>query len=192
MRIVRPGSSASVAGLLNAVETAEPTYVERGATLTGNLPGGFHHLNEGTDLGRGAGTFSHAAEGLRTWQAHRLPGMHVFPADAPVRPGTVVVVTVGTPLIAVAAPCRVLAVVEDPWRFGFAYGTLPGHPEQGEEAFVVRMGDDGMVRFDITAFSRPGDPFTSMMGPLGRKVQSIATKGYLKAMRRLVSPISPS
>ena len=29
----------------------------------------------------------------------------------------------------VRAPCRVVYVVDEPDRRGFAYGTLPGHPE---------------------------------------------------------------
>ena len=36
------------------------------------------------------------------------------------------------------APCRVVYVVDEPDRRGFAYGTLPGHPETGEELFAVR------------------------------------------------------
>src|SRR5665213_1205135 len=103
MLIVRPGSSASIAKLLHAVETAELTYVERGATLAGELPEGFHHLAEGTVLGRGTRAFAQASEGLRAWCAHRLPGVRVFPKDAPVQAGTTVVVTMGTNLAAIAA-----------------------------------------------------------------------------------------
>jgi uncharacterized protein (UPF0548 family) len=186
MRIVRPQSAQSIARLLTAVETAEPTYAERGATLTGELPRGFHHVAEGAMLGHGTETFTNASEGLRTWQAHRLPGLRVFPAHAPLRVGTSVVVTLGTRFAAVAAPCRILAVLDDSHRFGFVYGTLPGHPEQGEEAFVVSMDDSGVVRFDVTAFSRPGDPLTRLSGSLGRKMQSWATMGYLRAMRGFV------
>ncbi len=36
------------------------------------------------------------------------------------------------------APCRVVYVIDEPDRRGFAYGTLPGHPESGEELFAVR------------------------------------------------------
>ena len=51
---------------------------------------------------------------------------------------------------------------------GFAYGTLPGHPENGEEAFVVSMSPDQVVRFEIQAFSRPGGPLVRLVGPIGR------------------------
>jgi uncharacterized protein (UPF0548 family) len=46
-------------------------------------------------------------------------------------------------------------VIDEENRRGFAYGTPPGHPEQGEEAFVVALREDGQVTFTVTAFSRP-------------------------------------
>ena len=63
--------------------------------------------------------------------------------------------------------------------FGFAYGTLPGHPEQGEESFTIRKGTEGNVIFEIVAFSRPSDPLVRMAGPLSRLIQRRATAGYL-------------
>ncbi len=188
MRIVRPGRPGSIAALLRAVEGAEPTYAAQDATLGGALPAGFHHLSDATVLGHGPRDFARASEGLRIWQAHRLPGVRVFPHDAPLRSGTSVVVTLGTDLAAVAAPCRIIAVVEEPGRFGFAYGTLPGHPERGEEAFVVTMSDDGTVSFGVRAFSCPADPVMHLVGPLGRCLQAVTAKGYLRAMRRSMSP----
>jgi len=88
--------------------------------------------------------------------------------------------------VAIAAPCRIVGVVDEPHRWGFAYGTLPGHPEQGEEAFVVSIGADELVRFTITAFSRPGELLTRVAGPIGRAIQSTGTRGYLKALQGVV------
>ena len=40
-------------------------------------------------------------------------------------------------------------------RFGFAYGTLPGHVESGEERFLIEWDlETDVVHFDILAFSR--------------------------------------
>lgn len=192
MRFVRPNSPASISRLLAAGQAAEPTYLERGVTLTGELPAGYHHLSEGLVLGHGPEVFARASKGLRTWQAHRLRGVRVFPADAPLQAGATVVVTLGIGLGAIAAPCRIIEVAEEPGRFGFAYGTLPGHPEQGEESFVVTIGDEDAVRFDVRAFSRPGDPLTQLFGPLGRMMQSVATKGYLRALSHFVDQGTPS
>jgi uncharacterized protein (UPF0548 family) len=71
--------------------------------------------------------------------------------------------------------------------WGFAYGTLPGHPEQGEEAFVVSLDPEGSVRFEIRAFSRPASRLVELSGPIGRSVQRRATEGYLASLIRHVS-----
>ncbi len=51
----------------------------------------------------------------------------------------------------VHAPCRVVRVVDALGRRRFAYGTLAGHPERGEEAFVVELDDTGAVWLAVTA-----------------------------------------
>jgi uncharacterized protein (UPF0548 family) len=79
----------------------------------------------------------------------------------------------------VVAPCRLVYVTDEPSRFGFAYGTLPGHPEKGEEAFHVVLGGDGAVSAEIVAFSRPNDLPTRLAGPVGRAIQVVATRRYL-------------
>jgi uncharacterized protein (UPF0548 family) len=50
------------------------------------------------------------------------------------------------------APCRIVYVTEQATRFGFGDGTLPGHPERGEEAFHVVRADDGVITAEIVAF----------------------------------------
>ena len=124
--------------------------------------------------------------GLKTWQAHRLPGVQVFPKGQRIQVGATVVVTLGLPFVALAAPCRIVGVIDEPNRWCFAYGTLPGHPEQGEEAFTVSMTPDETVRFEVVAFSLPGDSLVRLSGPVGRGIQRSGTKGYLRALRRFV------
>ncbi len=177
--------------VLQRLQSSEPTYAEVGATLTAHDVAGFTHTRDEAVLGHGTGTFTRAVEGLRRWKAHGVWGLTVFPEEATIRTGETVIVTMGTPLLALAAPCRVVGVVEDKNRWGFAYGTLPGHPEQGEESFAVSMTADETVRFAITAFSRPADPLVRLSGPVGRRVQVLATKAYLKALHRFVDEERP-
>ncbi|PRC54052.1 DUF1990 domain-containing protein, partial [Mycobacterium sp. ITM-2017-0098] len=55
----------------------------------------------------------------------------------------------------VMAPCRVVYVVDEPDRRGFAYGTPPGHAERGEELFLVRYDPATQdVSSEVRAFSR--------------------------------------
>ena len=172
--------------MVKDLESSEPTYSDVGATLAGTPPDGFHHDRYETALGDGPQTFQRAVAGLKGWEAHRLAGVRVFPDDQEIRTGATVVVTLGTPILALAAPCRIVSVIDGQTRWGFAYGTLPGHPEEGEEAFVVSMSPDQTVRFEIEAFSRPGDPLVRLSGPIGRGIQKGGTGGYLRALKRFV------
>jgi uncharacterized protein (UPF0548 family) len=98
--------------------------------------------------------FDAASDGLRRWVAHRGAGLRVAPADAPIAAGVSVVVGITLPVLTVVAPCRIVWTVNEADRFGFAYGTLAGHPESGEESFVVAQTATG-IRFEVTAVSRP-------------------------------------
>ncbi|MGO8860069.1 MAG: DUF1990 family protein [Acidimicrobiales bacterium] len=61
-----------------------------------------------------------------------------------------------------------------------------GHPEEGEESFLVSITSDNEVELRITAFSRPGTTLTRLAGPAGRAVQKAGTNGYVKALRGFV------
>jgi uncharacterized protein (UPF0548 family) len=161
-------------------------YRDLGSTLKGEQPAGFHHHRSDVVVGSGPAAFSRAVEGLRSWQAHRITGVRVLPLGTSVTRGATVLVTIGTRACAVAAPCRIVDVLEGEGRWGFAYGTLPGHPEQGEEAFVVSLSPSGEVRFEITSFSRPAGTLARLAGPFGRLVQSQITRAYLRALKRYV------
>ena len=169
---------------------AQPTHADTGGTLKGHQPIGFRHDRHQRVLGHGVETFGHAVSGLRGWHAHSGPGVRVFPAAVDIRAGATVIVTLGTPVVALAAPCRIVEVVDEPDCWGFAYGTLPGHPEQGEEAFVVSMSPDTTVCFEIIAFSRPGELLVCLSGPVGRYIQRMGTKGYLAGLQRFVDHAS--
>jgi uncharacterized protein (UPF0548 family) len=176
--------------MVEDLEGAEPTYSDIGATLAGKRPQGYHHDHYEIVLGQGQACFQRAVTGLKTWNAHRVPGMAVFPGDQVIRTGATIIVTLGTPIMALAVPCRIVGVIDGQTKWGFAYGTLPGHPEQGEEAFSVSIAADHTVRFEVEAFSRPGDLLVRLSGPIGRGIQMGGTRGYLRALKRFVDEVA--
>jgi uncharacterized protein (UPF0548 family) len=186
VRFIRPTDDAAMERLLETLKATQPTYPDLGATLVGKRPEGFHHDSYEIVLGNGVDTFDRAVTGLKNWEAHRIAGVRVFPEELEIQSGATVIVTVGTPLIALAAPCRIVSVIDGQNRWGFAYGTLPGHPESGEEAFAVSIAPDERVRFEITAFSRPGELLVRLSGPVGRGFQKGGTRNYLQALKRFV------
>jgi uncharacterized protein (UPF0548 family) len=151
MELIRPVNGKSVNRLLATLADSEPTYSEVGATLRGERPLGYRHDSYEAALGSGRPIFLRASTGLQTWKGHQVRGIDVFPHGAPVELGATVVVTLGAPWLALASPCRIVGILDERDRWGFAYGTLPGHPERGEESLVVSIGGDDEVTFRITA-----------------------------------------
>ena len=151
---------------------AQLTYPEVGATATaGDLPRRYHHLSRRVPIGHGHGLFASAADAVQGWHVQVAAGLKVSASSPVTTPGTVVLLGLDIGPLRLHAPCRVVYTVDEPRRRGFAYGTLPGHPESGEEAFVIEHHDDDTVSFIITAFSRPATPLAKLAGPLGQIAQ---------------------
>jgi uncharacterized protein (UPF0548 family) len=162
------------------------TYDEVGATA-GTLPPGYHHLHVSGVIGSGSDVFIAAASALLSWQVHLDAGLRVTASAPAPSPGAVVLLGLGAGPLRIGAACRVVYTITEPRRQGFAYGTLPGHPESGEEAFVVERRSDGSVTFTITAFSRPATTAARAAGPVGRLIQRRITRRYLGALAAIVT-----
>jgi uncharacterized protein (UPF0548 family) len=185
-RLRRPDAE-HLSHFLARQRTAPLTYDEEGATLGDDLPTGYHHDRSSIELGTGDAVWARATTGIDRWEAPAAAGITIVPADAPIAVGTTVAILTRLGPLHVLAACRIVAVVDEADRYGFAYGTLPAHPEEGEELFVVTRDADGVVRFEITAFSRPHDLLTRLGGPVARRVQRRAMQQYLEGMRAFVS-----
>jgi uncharacterized protein (UPF0548 family) len=169
------------AELASRLGSAELTYQDVGGTR-GALPTGYHHLRRSLVIGAGADVFADATAELFSWRVHLRAGLRVTASAAAADPGAVVLLAIGAGPVRISAPCRVVYAITQPRRHGFAYGTLPGHPESGEEAFMIDQRADGIVEFTITAFSRPATAMARAAGPLGRLVQQHYTQRYLRAL----------
>jgi uncharacterized protein (UPF0548 family) len=159
------------------------TYPEVSAT-TGDLPVGYHHIASSVLIGRGRQVFVTAADAVRGWQVQVRAGLAVSTSSPTATRGTVLMLGLGIGPLRLEAPCRVVYAVEEPQRHGFAYGTLAGHPESGEEAFIVERHDDDMVTFSVIAFSRPATRLAKIAGPLGTAAQHRITARYLRSLQR--------
>lgn len=175
--------------LLTDARRSAPTYREVGASRDERPPSGYHHVRMRERIGDPS-TFDRAVVGLRTWAAHEGAGLRIYPNDDVAFDATVVAVT-SLGFVHIVAPCRVVALFKEPNLFGFSYGTLPGHPEIGEESFVLQR-IDGATFFTVSAFSRPVDLLARLSGPIGRSVQRSVTRRYIRALRRFVESDSPS
>ena len=162
------------------------TYPEVGATRHGSLPDGYRHTRRHERLGVGEATFRTAASALGTWEMQRRAGLRVR-APERVTQGARMASGLGFGPLRVWAPCEIVWLRDEPDRYGYAYGTLPGHPERGEEAFEVRLEPGGEVWFDITAFSRPARWYSRLGAPVVHRVQELVTDRYVQALRDLTA-----
>jgi uncharacterized protein (UPF0548 family) len=170
---------------LAELSVADLTYQEVGATRAESLPGGYGQVTRDVSLGSGPEVFERAVAALFDWSMHRQAGLAVLRCGGNAAPGVVVVLRAGRGPLRLTIPCRVVYTVDEADRRGFAYGTLPGHPEQGEEAFLIGRTGTGDVRIQIRAFSRPVSLLARAGGPLSRRVQEYATDRYVTALRGL-------
>jgi uncharacterized protein (UPF0548 family) len=181
LRLRRP-SSVEIERVLAETRSAEPTYAEVGATKGERFPSGYRHDRYERQLGRGPEAFERGSAAVRAWQAQIGAGVEVFPEGARVGADDTVVLLLHVLGLWAAAPCRVLYIEEDPERFAFAYGTLRGHPEQGEVRFAVERDTAGDVAFRIVSFSRTVDPLARLGSPVTRRIQQHVTERYLDAI----------
>jgi len=154
------------------------TYTEVGATA-GALPAGYHHVEKSAVIGRGRRRFEEAADAGMRWGMLRGAGLRVEATSEVAAVGAEVIVHLGP----VRAPCRVVYVVDEPDRRGFAYGTLPGHAESGEERFMVRYDPaTEEVHAEVLAFSRHGTWWSRLGAPVPSVIQRVVTERYLRAL----------
>lgn len=159
----------------------ELTYAEAGATLRVPLPRGYDHLHYRRLIGAGDQVFATAAQAVLTFRMHRAAGVRIHADSWRADKGVRLTAKIGP----FTVPCEVVYTIEEPDRAGFGYGTLPGHQESGEEAFLVERDAHGQVWFRMIAFSRPVRWPTVLGGPLSLAFQRVYARQCGRALERL-------
>jgi uncharacterized protein (UPF0548 family) len=186
MLSLRKPSDERLREFLAAQSNRDFTYSAVGATAVNPPPGSIVDHTR-IKLGEGAKVFSAARAALERWEQFRLGWVEAWPPDASIQAGQVVVVIAQLWGLWSLNACRIVYVVNEEKRFGFAYGTLPEHAESGEERFTVDWQEDNAVWFDILAFSRPRQILARLGYPLARRLQKRFARNSAAAMRRAVS-----
>lgn len=79
-------------------------------------------------------------------------------------------------------PARVVLVIDEDDRAGYALGSLPGHPFVGEQAFVLELRADDSVWITVRQLGQPADARLRLLAPLLRWQQAKLTQRFLKAL----------
>jgi uncharacterized protein (UPF0548 family) len=188
IRLCKP-SPAAIRDFLHTQAPLGLTYAAVGATAT-SPPAGYTVDRTRVRLGTGEQVFAAARAAFLRWEQFRLGWVEPWPGDTPVRVGEAVAVVARILGVWWVNASRIVYVVDRDGpvtAFGFAYGTLPGHAESGEERFLVEWDrESGDVWYDIVAFSRPRSLLARLGYPVARRYQKRFARDSVAAMRRAV------
>lgn len=154
------------------------------ATWPGGTSGMHRRFEKTVRIGSGDDTWDRVRHDVLRWRVKTRSGFRVDSAtDAPVEEGERLIIRARVLGMTVREPVGVVEVVRLPDRVGFSYRTLPGHPVDGEEAFIVhRHGED--VLFSIRSLTAPAPAgIWRALHPLLRLAQRVARRRYLRALR---------
>jgi uncharacterized protein (UPF0548 family) len=149
------------------------TYAPIGLARAGAAPG-YDMDDTCAVIGRGRADFDRARAALAVWTHFDLGWVELFPRNASIEVGTDVAVLIRHLGFWSLNGARVVYHLEPvETRFGFAYGTLPNHAEQGEEIFEVGFDpDSGDVTYRLRAASRPRAAIARLGYPIARALQA--------------------
>jgi uncharacterized protein (UPF0548 family) len=186
MITLRKPDAQAIRAFLDAQARLGLSYSAVGATAH-TPPPGYNVDHARVRLGEGEEVFRAAKSALCRWEHFHLGWCEVWPTETPIREGEVVATLARIMGLWWLNATRIVYVVDNETSFGFAYGTLPGHAETGEERFLVEWDrQEGGVWYDIRAFSRPRHPLARLGYPLARRLQERFRRDSLAAMRRAV------
>ena len=164
-------------------------YAAVGATAS-QPPDGFAVDHTRICLGEGECVFRAAQLAFANWEQFRLTWVELWSPDTPLRPGEIVSVLARVGGIWWLNACRIVYTFDEKGashRYGFAYGTLSGHVESGEERFMIEWDHEtDQVWYDIYAFSRPKHILAKLGYPLTRRTQKRFRDDSIVAMMSYV------
>jgi uncharacterized protein (UPF0548 family) len=176
------------------IAAGELNYEGIGSTEHGPPPEDADCLVTHGFVGEGMATYRRVVQGMLTWQLQKRAGLRVRAESDVVVPGTRVVSGFGVGPFRLNAPCEVVWTRRPvpgggPQSAGFGYGTLPGHPVRGEEAFEVTIDEKGIVTIAITAFGVPSNWFFAAGGALTKRARSHITSRYIRSAQELAAGV---
>jgi uncharacterized protein (UPF0548 family) len=164
---------------------------EAGVTLTGGDEAGFRGYERTVLLGSGSSLWAFASTEVLRWGVKTRSGFSVESGDpsssgAGLSPSVVagdrywLVAHLGP--LRIREPVQVVAVIDEPDRKGFAYGTLAGHPVRGEEAFLVDRRADGSVWLTIRSLTGPASGLWGAAYPMALLAQRVYRRRYFRSL----------
>ena len=183
--IHRPGERR-IREVLASQEGVGFSYPEVGATRI-EAPAGYQVHPERFALGSGPAAFERARHALREWRMFEMGWLELCWPDALIARGSTVAVLARHMGLWSLHAARIVYVIDEPRKYGFAYGTLAKHAEAGEEWFGVEQREDDSVWYEVLAFSREKHVLAKIGYPFTRSLQRKFRRDSGRAMQRAVA-----
>jgi uncharacterized protein (UPF0548 family) len=123
-------------------------------------PAGYTIDHNRLQLGHGIDVYERAKIAIRRWKMFDMPWIELCWPDIPIEVNSTIAALIrhlGFWSLNAARIVYLLQAQGQVHKYGFAYGTLPGHAEHGEERFTVEFNvEDQSVWYDLYGYSRPG------------------------------------
>lgn len=166
--------------------SSELSYEEVGKSLD-VLPPGYNHDRYVEVIGNGKQDFDLAIKGFECWVCQSNSGLLVPTLDLALEVGTTIYFGLKMGPIVLGFPDRIVYRKVADTRYDYAYGTVQGHPETGEELFRLDLRDNGDVVFTIICFSRVVAPLAKLAYPISRFLQKRISRKYIESLETYVA-----
>lgn len=147
---------------------------------------GFRTYERSVLIGSGMAAWEEASTAVMAWSVKTRSGFEVVPAsgtDHTVRQDSDYVLVARVGPLRVREPVKVVAIIQEDDRCGFAYGTRVGHPVSGEEAFVVWRDADDQVWLTLRSLTRASSEIRRVLFPAILVAQRWYRLRYQRALR---------
>ena len=165
------------------------SYTEVGASRIA-APGNYNVDHNRVQIGSSFADFNKAIKAVKSWKMFEMSWVELCWADTPIKVGENVAVLIRHFGFWSLNASRIVYVIEERGeveKYGFAYGTLSEHGEQGEERFTVEFHRANKeVWYDLYAFSKPKHILAAIGYPLSRLLQKQFAIESKKSMQRAV------
>jgi uncharacterized protein (UPF0548 family) len=191
MRSLRKPTKERIDQWLEEQQDRKLNYAEICATRSESLPSGYQIDRHTVELGHGAAAYERAVAAIRGLRMWDFPWLQLCWPTTPVQVGSVLATLTWQLGLWYLNGCRIVYLVDENEsqrrRFGFAFGTLAGHVEQGEERFTVEWRtEDDSVWYEILSFSRPAHWLLKVGYPYARWLQKCFARDSLQAVAKAV------
>jgi uncharacterized protein (UPF0548 family) len=147
------------------------TYLSTKGTQSAENIAGFDNDILKEKIGFGEKGFAAAKDAIRQWYMFPRSWTVILPANAPIQTGTTIAMYALFMGIWWRNACKIVYIIDENRRFGFAYGTLPAHIECGEELILVEMDNNNDIYYTVKAFSKPRHILAKIAYPIMRRLQ---------------------